>query len=111
MGRDTRDRLGVECLVIAHQHVQREPELLSDLAWHAGIYLPAMLLALAFIPTVTLPRLIGQDSTPLPSSSDGLSLASIAPGALRVWTIIFVIDVIWTAYDVAFRAAPQRSRE
>lgn len=85
-------------------------KLLSDLAWHAGIYLPAMLLALAFIPTVTR-RLIGQDSTPLPSSSDGLSLVSIAPGALRVWTIIFVIDVIWTAYDVAFRAAPQRSRE
>ena len=83
-------------------------ELLTDLAWHSGLLAVALLIAWAAVPGFVLSSILGiGGGTPniiaaVRGLFDGASgFSAVVLAALRVWFVVYVIDVIWTAWKVA----------
>jgi len=83
-------------------------ELLTDLAAHSGLLAVALLIAWAAVPGFVLSAILGVGGgTPniiaaVRGLFDGASdFSTVVLAALRVWFVVYVIDVIWTAWKVA----------
>ena len=83
-------------------------ELLTDLAAHSGLLAVALLIAWAAVPGFVLSSILGVGGeTPniiaaVRGLFDGASdFSTVVLAALRVWFVVYVIDVIWTAWKVA----------
>ena len=83
-------------------------ELLTDLAAHSGLLAVALLIAWAAVPGFVLAAILGVGGgTPniiaaVRGLFDGASdFSTVVLAALRVWFVVYVIDVIWTAWKVA----------
>ena len=83
-------------------------ELLTDLAAHSGLLAVALLIAWAAVPGFVLSAILGVGGgTPniiaaVRGLFDGASdFSTVVLAALRIWFVVYVIDVIWTAWKVA----------
>ena len=83
-------------------------ELLTDLAAHSGLLAVALLIAWAAVPGFVLAAILGVGGgTPniiaaVRGLFDGASdFSTVVLAALRIWFVVYVIDVIWTAWKVA----------
>ena len=83
-------------------------ELLTDLAAHSGLLAVALLIAWAAVPGFVLSSILGiGGGTPniiaaVRGLFDGASdFSTVVLAALRIWFVVYVIDVIWTAWKVA----------
>ena len=89
------------------------PRLLLDLAVHTILISAALLIAAVLIPSATLPALlgIGPDSVDAYRTirrllNGSFDIVTLVATALRIWVIIYAVDVIWTAWNAI--AAPPR---
>jgi len=83
-------------------------ELLTDLAAHSGLLAVALLIAWAAVPGFVLSAILGVGGgTPniiaaVRGLFDGASdFSTVVLAALRIWFVVYVIDVIWTAWKGA----------
>ena len=83
-------------------------ELLIDLAVHSGLLAVALLIAWAAVPGFVLSSILGIGGG-IPNIiaavrglfDDASGFSAVVLAALRVWFVVYVIDVIWTAWKVA----------
>ncbi|WP_219518992.1 MFS transporter [Nonomuraea ceibae] len=80
-------------------------KLLTDFAAHSALLAAAVAAAWVAVPDFSLATIlgIGPDSVDLYESvrsllSGGLDMAALTTTALRVWVVIYAIDLIWTAW-------------
>lgn len=92
-------------------------ELLIDLAMHGGLFLAALFIAWVTIPDLSLRSIFGFGSEKpqvLQSARrifDGhVNAVIVATIALRVWFVVYVIDLIWTAWKVLERHNDTREK-
>ena len=82
-------------------------KLLTDLAVHSALLAAALLIAWSALPDVSVSALlgIGPDSVDILQSirellDGGADIGAIATTALRVWVVVYVVDLVWTLWEV-----------
>lgn len=85
-------------------------KLLTDFAAHSGLLATAILIAWAIVPGFTIASILGiGHETPNVFGevrqifSGNLDIAALAMAGLRIWVIVYIIDLIWTAWKVLER--------
>lgn len=93
-------------------------KLLTDFAAHSGLLAAAILIAWVVVPGFTLASILGiGHETPdvfgevRALFSGDLDIVALAMAGLRIWVVVYVIDLIWTAWKVLERRESDHGRE